>query len=394
MASADTQWMPTTGRHKVTIGTSLGRALKARRGAAPPKRSALPDRDFYSFRYNFKPESIDPDRPGSIEVKRGKESTSFTLERPSTQLGETHVFQGVEQPVKEYDCVLIYDEELGTFTLEKVDGYIAFKYDRKIHGPGASVSGESSTPQISTSQAREDSDLNKELEELLGTEDGEGEPDDEFEEVISTVNLRKEEEEEEDDDLLETLVKPPSPVRAPESPPKQKAPRASPKKQESLPKPKLVPKEIPKPKKEPEGRRMVDSIMVEELDPGVPSARPAKRQKSSASNGLALPGASSSIDLPSSRPLPTAQPAQEDESDLDDWESVPVDAEPEADPENDAEEIDLDEFGREMEAELGGTEEDGSPEPDTMRRPISLNQFAGGQFSDVSSSTSDESDDE
>ena len=51
MASVDAQWMPVTGRHKVDIGTSLGRALKARKGIAPPKRASnLPDRDFYSFR--------------------------------------------------------------------------------------------------------------------------------------------------------------------------------------------------------------------------------------------------------------------------------------------------------------------------------------------------------
>lgn len=51
MASVDAQWMPVTGRHKVNIGTSLGRALKARKGIAPPKRASnLPDRDFYSFR--------------------------------------------------------------------------------------------------------------------------------------------------------------------------------------------------------------------------------------------------------------------------------------------------------------------------------------------------------
>ena len=51
MASVDTQWMPVTGRHKVDIGTSLARALKARKGIAPPKRASnLPDRDFYSFR--------------------------------------------------------------------------------------------------------------------------------------------------------------------------------------------------------------------------------------------------------------------------------------------------------------------------------------------------------
>jgi len=241
-------------------------------------------------------------------------------------------------------------------------------------------------------KAKDNVDVDKELEELLGTEDADGEPDDEFEEVISTVHVRREEEEEEEEDPLATPLKPPSPVRVPDPPPKPKVARAPPKKQESLPKPKPVLKEVPKPKKEPDARRMVDSVMVEELDPGVLPARPAKRQKSAPSTGLVLPGASTSIDLPSSHPLPPAP--EPDDSDSDEWESVPVNADPEVDPENDAEEIDLDEFGREMEAELGWTEEDGSPDSDAVRRPMSLNQFAGGQFSDVSSSSSEDSDDE
>lgn len=392
MASTAVQWVPAPGRHKVAVGTSLGRALKARKGVAPPKRSNLPDRDFYSFRYNFTPESIDPDRPGSVEVKRGKESTSITLERPSTQ-GESHVFKGIEHSVKDYDCVLIYDEELGTFTLEKIDGFMTFSYDRKVQGSGPSTRNVTS-PQVSTSQTKDEADLNKELEELLGTDDAEGEPDDEFEEVIGTVNMRKEEEEE-DDDLLETLVKPSPPVRPPEPSPRQKVSRVAPKKQESIPKPKMIPKDPAKSKKEPEGRLMVDSVMVEELDPGVLPARSLKRPKPTPSEGLALPSASASIDLPSSRP---PQSAQEDDSDLDDWESVLVGTEPRTYQDNDAEEIDLDEFGREMEEQLGGTEDDASPEPDTKRQPMSLNDFArsqyGGQYSDDSSSSSEETDDE
>lgn len=35
---------------------------------------------------NFKPESIDPTKPGTIEVKKGKEKTSVTVERASTQV--------------------------------------------------------------------------------------------------------------------------------------------------------------------------------------------------------------------------------------------------------------------------------------------------------------------
>lgn len=49
MASVDAQWMPVTGRHEVSIGKSLGRALKARKGI-PKRASNLPDRELYSFR--------------------------------------------------------------------------------------------------------------------------------------------------------------------------------------------------------------------------------------------------------------------------------------------------------------------------------------------------------
>jgi hypothetical protein len=101
------RWMPAPGRYTVNIGTSLARALKVRKGGATaPKRSTLPDRNFYSFRCkltynqatitmlivacnhldNFKPESIDPTKPGSINVRQGKEANTITVERPSSQV--------------------------------------------------------------------------------------------------------------------------------------------------------------------------------------------------------------------------------------------------------------------------------------------------------------------
>src|ERR1700722_7496205 len=46
-------WMPAQGRHRVNIGSSLKRALKARKGIAATRRSNLPDRDFYSFRCRY-----------------------------------------------------------------------------------------------------------------------------------------------------------------------------------------------------------------------------------------------------------------------------------------------------------------------------------------------------
>lgn len=50
MASEESSWMPLTGRHPVALGSSLTRALKARKGAPAAKRAALFDKDFYSFR--------------------------------------------------------------------------------------------------------------------------------------------------------------------------------------------------------------------------------------------------------------------------------------------------------------------------------------------------------
>jgi len=107
MATSDTRWMP-EGRHPVNVGSSLGRALKARKlkGSEPAKakRSNLPDRDFYSFRCSsfflvlsigrtltlfidkFKPPSVDMTKPGTIEVKRGGDSTSVTVEYPGSQV--------------------------------------------------------------------------------------------------------------------------------------------------------------------------------------------------------------------------------------------------------------------------------------------------------------------
>ncbi|KAI0366353.1 hypothetical protein BV20DRAFT_971855 [Pilatotrama ljubarskyi] len=114
-STASNAWMP-TGRHEVNIGSSLMRALKARKGGSVKNSKAKPDREFYSFRYNFKPESVDPTKPGSIEVKKPKEEggpISVNVVRPSTQTDHGHNYVGQEKAAREYDCVLIYDEELG-----------------------------------------------------------------------------------------------------------------------------------------------------------------------------------------------------------------------------------------------------------------------------------------
>jgi len=406
MASVDAQWMPVTGRHEVSIGKSLGRALRARKGI-PKRASNLPDRELYSFRYNFKPESIDPDKPGSIEVKRTKESTSVSMERPGLQPRESHLFKGTEQPVKEYDCVLVYDEEMGTFTLEKIDTFMTFTHDRKVQSSSSSaVQRETASPMAITPQpADDDADLMNQLEkDLVGLEDAEGEPDDDFEEVIAPVisaqnNLRfEEEEEEEEEELLLAASKAPPPPTLPAKPkPSHNVPLNQ---QEPIPKSKSKSKEVSKPKIELEPEDIVDSELEEVLTFGVPT-RTAKRrrlspvvvQKPPPATQLALPSSSTSVVLPSSRLPP---PKEDSDSEEDGWDAVVGDDLPE----NDTQEIDLEEFEQEMEQQLEELDEDilaAAMPSETSRRPISLNQFAGGQLSqeeEDSTSSSDDSDED
>jgi hypothetical protein len=115
MATASSSWMPAAGRHNVSIGSSLSKALKARKGQPPTQRNkALPERDFYALRCachiflplfcsalhylciikylhslfadNHKPASIDPTKPGTLEVNPGKEVTSVRVERPTVNV--------------------------------------------------------------------------------------------------------------------------------------------------------------------------------------------------------------------------------------------------------------------------------------------------------------------
>lgn len=322
--------------------------------------------------------------------------TSVTLERPSTQAGENHLFKGAEQQVKEYDCVLIYDEELGTFTLEKVECFMGFTYDKKV--PASSSSFARKSPSATTppaAQLKDTRDLEKELEhDLLGLSDADGEAVDDFDEVLAKVTGRKQEEEEEEEGE-EIEIPPRKAPSPPPPPPKPKVSRPAappPKKHESEPKPKPKPKEVPKGKRETNTYRE-DSDLEEVLDFGRP-ARPSKRPKPSVTTGLALPGTTHSF-VP---PAPPTKPAAAESDSEEDWDEVthndPVE-----------EEIDLDAFGREMEAELEEESDDDilaavmspdlEPVANVSGRPMSLNQFAGGQLSaDEDDTSSSEDSDE
>ncbi|EPQ59666.1 hypothetical protein GLOTRDRAFT_136482 [Gloeophyllum trabeum ATCC 11539] len=208
----DVSWLPPQGQAEVKVGPSLGRWLRAKRGESNPPRKT-PGRNFHLMRYNFKPASVDPMAPGTIETKKGNKGASVSVERASTQAGDNHLFQGSEEPAQEWDCVLIYDEDQNSWTLEKLDTNITLQYERRLTGSAgrSNASPAASTPsQASTSKEPvQISSLDEEIErELLGTDvDADGEVEDDIEKVISAAveasaskpPPRKEEEEEEEE---------------------------------------------------------------------------------------------------------------------------------------------------------------------------------------------------
>ncbi|KAI0052595.1 hypothetical protein FA95DRAFT_1241971 [Auriscalpium vulgare] len=413
-------WMNLSGRHKVSVGSSLGKAIKARKGApAAPKRSNLPERDFYSFRYNFKPESIDPTKPGTVEVKKVQEKTTVRVERPTAVPNLAQVFYGEQRPTKEFDCILIYDEDLGTFTLEKLDSYANLNYD----GREAMKTRVSASPHTRLPVRSAADELEAEL--LEGLADADGEPDiplpvpKPVPKTMPKVAAREEEEEEEEDvpiaarvDLTPTKPKPP--------PPK---PKAAPKKAlaPSLPGPKA--KALPKAKaKAATAKRPREGNDVEEFT--VSRAPPAKKARPSTpppppSFSLALPTSDAGPDplarlasyAPAAKAAAPPPPPQavdsDDEGEWDEVAALPLPLTIEEEDDEEAEEIDVSEFQDALELaldqELSDQEGDGifeeevgypiAPAP-PAGGPISLNAFAGGVVDDDDDDYSSSDDDE
>ncbi|KAG1863734.1 hypothetical protein F4604DRAFT_1040358 [Suillus subluteus] len=279
---------------------------------------------------------------------------------------------------------------VGTFTLEKVECFMGFTYDKKVSSSSSSFTRKSPFATAPpAAQPKDAVDLEKELErDLLGLSDANGEAMDDMDDILAKVTgQRQEEEEEEEGEEGEEIEIPPR--EAPSPPPKPKAPRPAappPKKHEPEPKPKPKPKEVLKAKRETNIYRE-DSDLEEVLDFGRP-ARPSKRSKPPVSTGLALPGTTSSF-VP---PAPPTKPAAAESDSEENWDEVTHTK------------IDLDAFGWEMEAELEEESDDDilmavmSPDLESMAnvsgRPMSLNQFAGGQLSadEDDTSSSDDSD--
>ncbi|KZT38332.1 hypothetical protein SISSUDRAFT_761591 [Sistotremastrum suecicum HHB10207 ss-3] len=391
------EWLPSAGgRHPVDLGPSLVRALKARSGAPPPKqpKNKFPNNDFYSFRYTFKPDSVDESKQGSIEAKSSSKEagTSFRLERPSTQSDESHAFSGTVQPAKDWECVLIYDEENGTFTLEKLDSSVTWNYEGRVP---PSKSTKPTPPSVTPPKI--DIDLDAELSAAFGLEDAEGEIDPELEQKP------RYEEEEEEEEIPLSAVAASQPIPAP---PARKAVTTKANGAKPTPKAKAKPKAEAKGKGKGKGRTTQASAAAASSSRSTPLA--AKREPPPLALPSSAPPKPSDILLPpSSAPSRTFQSIYEGSSDGSvahsdsDDDMIPVSTVfPAEEEEEEAVEVDDEAFALELDEHLRDEDDADSNAPPTMHYqngnrtgPVPLNQYAGnGEEDDYSSS--EESDDD
>lgn len=222
----------------------------------------------------------------------------------------------------------------------------------------------------------EDLDLEAQLErDLAMDEDADGEPDDEYEEVLPHL--------EEEEIIL--------PLRIPTPPPKPKPQRPA--------KPKMPPKMKLAPSKgKGKVKRDNPSDVEEERFEFGQSAQPAKRRRPSPpSEGLALPG--TFVAPPHlADPTPVQPVLASDSEEEEDWDEVTAAVPSPAPPApamhhdifmeegDDVEEIDMNAFEAEMNEHLEDDEEDflaaavgSDPDPSPTGPPMSFNQLAGGE---------------
>ncbi|RDX53052.1 hypothetical protein OH76DRAFT_1399645 [Lentinus brumalis] len=226
--SADYPWM--SGKHEVAIGNTVVRTLKARKGV-PVDAKAKYSREFYSVRYNFKPESVDTTKAGTIEVRKSKDeagSSGATIVRPSTQNDQGVNYTGRVTDAREFDCVLIYDEQTGSFTLEKLDTMGVFQHDPKtVRAPRYVGSPAPAAPPRASASASSSSNGNAQPPEIA----------------------ERQEEEESEGEIPESKAKPPSrPVASVQSKAKQAASTRVSSPRASAPAPAPSPKPVPKPR--------------------------------------------------------------------------------------------------------------------------------------------------
>ncbi|KDN51278.1 hypothetical protein RSAG8_00907, partial [Rhizoctonia solani AG-8 WAC10335] len=90
---------------------------------------------FHSFKYHFKPESIDTRKAGKVQTPSppraaGDGGASLDVELLGPNSEDKHLFTAVEQATKDLDVFMIFDPTTGAFTMYEADSSVILSYDR------------------------------------------------------------------------------------------------------------------------------------------------------------------------------------------------------------------------------------------------------------------------
>lgn len=84
---------------------------------------------YHTIRYDFKPQSIDTQKMGTVEIEENHEVTVAVPHREGSGQSQT-VFKGNEKPIAK-ECLLIIDHKTGEISLERLSNHITVKKTRE-----------------------------------------------------------------------------------------------------------------------------------------------------------------------------------------------------------------------------------------------------------------------
>ena len=84
---------------------------------------------YHTIRYDFKPQSIDKQKMGTVEILENHEVNVTVPHREGSQQSQT-LFKGNEKPVAR-ECLLIIDHTTGEIILERISSHITVKKTRE-----------------------------------------------------------------------------------------------------------------------------------------------------------------------------------------------------------------------------------------------------------------------
>ncbi|GJJ11628.1 hypothetical protein Clacol_005864 [Clathrus columnatus] len=424
-----------TGRYGINIGQSIINAWNERNNIPTQRAENGTYPEFHLTRYSSKPDSVDGEAPRKFRPESSKARTPTQYKGSETK-GELRRSGAVEQPSQDWECVLLWDPETHTFTLEKVTSTRNVPFERpnsvltSVSGSSFNVNNRSEKTRVTDRKGKGkahpvDNGLDK-FQEPRELEDGEI---DELADALmkesrvewetknvefrgSSIRLSSRREEEVD------VVKKRRPPYAPVQLPKPKAPAETYPKTSEAPKPSPKPKPKAKPKARTTAPVISTSLQTEKMQQedvtaehpeeeeltfgqrslAVVRPNPHPKPHPFTHSGLALPR------LPSPTPTHRAHHAQPTASQV---LQPPITSQCEVMQEDDGlEDVDEDIFANEIEMVLEDNDEEEDEElesvsvsvengiPTTTGRPLSLTELAGGNnFTGTVIDSSDDDDD-